>query len=120
MAQHKNKPLLDALNNCAAECNSCAISCLDENDVKMLVKCVKLDIDCAAICTLVAGLIARRSEHGKHLLKECAEICKACADECDIHAKMGMEHCRLCAEACRACAKECEKMAALPDNVAFN
>lgn len=105
---HEHHPqLIAALNKCAAECNHCASACLDEQDVKMLAKCIKLDIDCADICNLTASLIARRSEHGRHLLKECAEVCNACAEECEKHAKMGMEHCRICAEACRACADAC-------------
>ena len=106
MAHQHSKPLLDALNNCAAECNHCTSACLEEQDVKMLAKCISLDMDCAAICTLTASLIARGSEHGKHLLKECAEVCNACADECEKHADH-MDHCKKCAEACRACATAC-------------
>lgn len=106
MAHQHNKQLLDALNNCAAECHHCSTACLEEVDVKMLTKCISLDMDCAAICTLTASLIARGSEHGKHLLKECAEVCNACADECEKHADH-MEHCKKCAEACRACATAC-------------
>lgn len=109
MSHVQNHGLLDALYNCAAECNHCATACLDEQDVKMLARCIKLDIDCADICSLTASLIARSSEHGEHLLKECAEICNACADECEKHNHM--EHCKRCAEACRACAEECSSMA---------
>lgn len=107
MSHEQNTQLLEALNRCAAECNHCAAACLDEQDVKMLARCIKLDIDCAQICSLTASLTARGSEHGKHLLKECAEVCNACAEECEKHASMGMEHCRRCAEACRACADAC-------------
>lgn len=109
MVHQQNQHLLNALNNCAAECSHCATACLDEQNVKMLAQCIKLDIDCADICTLTASLIARGSEHGKHLLKECAEICDACAEECEKHAQMGMEHCKACAEACRRCADECRR-----------
>ena len=105
MAHQQNKQLMDALNNCAAECNHCATACLDEQNVKMLSKCIKLDMDCAEICTLTASLIARGSAHGKHLLKECAEVCNACAEECEKHTHM--EHCKQCAAACRACAEIC-------------
>ena len=109
MAHEHHPQLIAALNNCAAECNHCFTACLDEHDVKMLAKCIKLDRDCADICMLTGSLISRGSEHGKHLLKECAEVCNACADECDKHAAMGMEHCRKCAEACRSCAKACQE-----------
>ena len=93
---------MQALNNCAAECNHCATACLDEIDVKMLARCIKLNIDCSDIWQLTASYVARDSEHASHLMKECAEICGACADECEKHAYM--EHCRRCAEICRHCA----------------
>jgi hypothetical protein len=109
MAYEKNQSLMAALNDCAAECNHCATACLDEQDVKMLARCIKLDIDCADICQLTASLVARASEHASHLLKECAEICNACAEECEKHGHM--EHCRRCAEACRRCAEECSRLA---------
>lgn len=105
MTHEKNQSLLEALNNCAAACNHCATACLDEQDVKMLARCIKLDFDCADICLLTASFVARDSEHANHLLKECAEICEACAEECEKHTHM--EHCRKCAEACRHCAEAC-------------
>lgn len=105
MAHEQNKQLLEALSNCAAECNHCATACLDEQDVKMLSRCIKLDIDCAEICMLTASYVARGSEHAQHLLDECAEICYACAEECEKHSHM--EHCKRCAEACRKCAEAC-------------
>ena len=106
MAHEKNQSLIEALNNCAAECNHCATACLEEQDVKMLSRCIKLDLDCADVCQLTASLVARGSEHASHLLKECADICDACAEECEKHAEH-MDHCRACAEECRRCAEEC-------------
>jgi hypothetical protein len=107
MSLGKNTTLLKALNDCALECNYCFAACLVEQNVKMLSKCIKLDVDCASICQLTSSLIARGSEHGIHLLKECAEICDACASECERH---DMEHCKACAEECRVCADECRAM----------
>jgi hypothetical protein len=111
MELERNRQLLNLLNNCIAECNHCASACLEEEDVKMLTKCIKLDLDCAEICNLVVGYLARGSQHAEHLMGECAEICRACAEECEKHAAHGMEHCRTCAEACRKCAEECMQMA---------
>ena len=105
MAHEKNHLLLEALNNCAAECNHCTIACLDEEDVKMLTRCIKLDIDCADICQLTASFVARGSEHAIHLMKECAEICEACAQSCE--QIDGMEE---CARVCRECAESCRRM----------
>lgn len=105
MSHEKHVVLIETLIDCAIECSHCAMACLDEDDVKMLKHCIKLDLDCAEICRTTASLLSRGSEHGEHLLKECVEICNACAEECEKHSHM--EHCRRCAEECRLCAEEC-------------
>lgn len=111
---HEKKPeLIAALGECAMECSHCVAACLKEEDVKMMERCIRLDLDCAEICQLAARWIARGSEHANHLLKECMEICDACADECEKHSDM--EHCRECAEACRNCAEECKKAMGEPE-----
>lgn len=107
MSHVQNRALLDALTKCVEECNHCAAACLEEQDVKMLARCIKLDIDCAEICSLAVSFVARGSEHAEHLLHECADICEACAEECEKHSSMGRAHCKRCAEACRACADAC-------------
>ena len=109
MSHKKHQKTIQLLNDCVAECNHCTTACLDEQDVQMLSKCIKLNIDCAQICSLTTSLLVRGSEHGEHLMKECAEICDACAEECEKHSHL--EHCKKCAEACRACAEECSVMA---------
>ena len=109
MSHEKNQSLIEELNRCATECSHCAMACLDEQDVKMLTTCIKLNIDCAEVCRLTASLLSRGSAHGNHLLKECAELCDICAGECDKHSHM--EHCKRCAVVCRDCAEECTAMA---------
>jgi hypothetical protein len=109
MSHEINQKIIDALNNCAIECNHCTTACLDKQNVNMLVNCIKLDIDCAAICSLTASLLARNSVHGRHLLKECIEVCNDCAAESEKHAHHH-EHCKKCAEACRACAEACSSL----------
>jgi hypothetical protein len=101
----QNRSLIETLNRCVAVCNHCATACLDEENVKMMARCIKLDIDCAEICGLAASFVARGSEHADHVLNECADICNACAEECGKHSRM--EHCRICAETCRECAEAC-------------
>ena len=108
MSHKNNKSLIDVLYKCAAACDHCATACLDEDHVKMMAACIKLDIDCADICRLTASFIARGSVHGRHLLKECAEICRACSEEC---AKHNEEHCQECAAACKQCEEACRKEA---------
>ena len=108
MAHERNQNLMNALNDCVAECNHCAAACLEERDVAMLTNCIKLNIDCADVCRLTASLVARGSMHAQHLMKECAEICEACARECEQHDHM--EHCRMCAQVCHQCADACTHM----------
>jgi len=105
-----NRRLISTLGDCYVACNECAIACLEEQDVHMLTDCIRLDIDCSAICQALMGFSARSSEHTTHLLHECAEICDTCATECRKHEHM--EHCRRCAEACVACADACRAMIA--------
>lgn len=106
MSHEQNQRIIALLSNCVLKCNYCITACLEEQDVKMLARCIKLNIDCAGICQLAISFIAKRSEHGTHLLGECTEICNACAEECEKHKHM--EHCRRCAEACRDCAETCK------------
>lgn len=105
MKPKANRQLIKALSDCFIACNECAIACLEEQDVNMLTKCIRLDIDCSAICQTVMGFISRSSLHTQHLLSECAEICDACAAACREHEHMS--HCRQCAEACVTCADAC-------------
>lgn len=104
-AQYQN--CMDACNACAAACNHCAAACLKEPDVKAMARCIALDIDCAAVCMLAAGAMARDSEHAQVICALCAELCDACGDECGKHA---MGHCQECAEQCRRCAQACRQM----------
>jgi hypothetical protein len=98
----------NALQACAAACESCVTGCLNEEDVKAMVPCIKLCRDCADICSLCGQFMARDSAHTAHLCGLCATICEACGAEC---AKHKMAHCQECAEACKKCAEECRKMA---------
>jgi hypothetical protein len=100
---------LRACNACADACDHCSAACLAEPEVKKMADCIRLDLDCAAICRLAAGFMARGSARAKDVCRVCAEICEACAQEC---AKHEADHCQRCAEACKACAAECRKMAA--------
>ena len=110
MNNNNNQQLVTMLNQCAAACNRCATACLNEKDVKMLARCIQLDIDCAQLCQLVASFVARDSTHAVPLMDECAELCNVCADECEKHSHM--EHCRVCAETCRRCAELCSQFIA--------
>lgn len=98
---------IDACNACVIACNECFAGCLQEDDPKMMARCIALDADCAAICSLAVGAMARNSEMAKHFCRLCSEVCLACANECAHHPH---DHCVRCAEACRACSKACLAM----------
>ncbi len=109
MSHDKYRACIEACYACAASCDHCSTACLQEDHVKMMARCIQLDIDCAAMCRLAAAAMARGSELAPQICALCAEICEACADECGKHEH---DHCQECASACRRCADECRKMAA--------
>lgn len=108
MAHEQYQSCIDECYACATACDHCAASCLSEQDVQKMARCVKLDMDCAQLCRLAASYMARDSEFAGVICNACAEVCDACAEECAQHQ---MEHCQRCAEACRRCAAECRRMA---------
>ena len=108
MAHDDYRTCIEECVRCAQECEHCATACLGEDDPKMLVACIRLDVDCAAICWSAAGFMSRGSDFAAELCRVCADVCDACGAECEKHQHM--EHCARCADACRRCADECRKM----------
>jgi hypothetical protein len=78
-------------------------------NIKMMAKCIQLDMECAAICYAAAQLMSLGSEKAKDICRMCADICEACGNECGKHQT---EHCQECSKACKQCAEECRMMAA--------
>ncbi len=109
MAHEKYADCIKACNDCADACDHCSVACLEETNIAALARCIRLDIDCAAICRLASGYMARGSECANTICRACADICDACAEECEKHEH---NHCKQCAQACRDCAKKCREMAA--------
>ncbi|MFL6675845.1 MAG: four-helix bundle copper-binding protein [Massilia sp.] len=107
MQQQQYQSGIEACNDCADACDMCATACLQEQDVKAMARCIALDIDCAQLCRLGAGAMARGSEAAGIICQACAELCDICGDECSKHP---MQHCQDCATACRRCAAECRQM----------
>ena len=110
MSHEKFKSCIDACYACAAMCDHCANACLQEDDVKMMAKCIAMDIECARICRMAAASMASGSPFTKAVCQLCADVCQACGDEC---AKHQMGHCQECAQACHRCAAECRNMVAM-------
>lgn len=105
---------IEACYDCASACTMCADACLGEQQLQMLVRCIRLDLDCADICLATGTVISRQTEADWGLIRAqlhaCATACQVCAAECEQHAQHGMAHCRACAEACRRCAEACERL----------
>lgn len=99
---------LQACDECAIACDHCAASCLKEADVKMMARCIALDMDCAQACRLASAFMSRGSDNASLICEACADICETCGEECSRHQ---MEHCQQCARACKRCAEECRRMA---------
>jgi Domain of Unknown Function (DUF326) len=106
---------IDGCVDCAATCTSCADACLGEADVPELVRCVRLNLDCADVCDAVGRVVTRQTEPDLGVLRAaieaCLVICRACGDECERHAAHH-EHCRVCAEVCRSCEQACSDLLA--------
>ncbi|MDR6982227.1 hypothetical protein J2X32_000835 [Rheinheimera pacifica] len=100
---------IDACNSCADACDHCSTACLQEDNVAHMERCIRLDIDCAALCRFAAAAMARSSEHVSDICRLCALLCEACAAECSKHDH---DHCMECADACRSCAQACQAMVA--------
>ncbi|MGI8597149.1 MAG: four-helix bundle copper-binding protein [Thermoleophilaceae bacterium] len=104
---------MDALGECGQACTACADSCLSEEGIEQLGKCIRLDLDCADVCAATLRVLSRQHEYDatvtRALLEACRTACRACAEECESHADHH-EHCRLCAESCRRCEQACDEL----------
>ena len=94
-------------------CFDCADACLNEEDVQMLARCIRLDLDCADQCDATGKILSRQTsfdvEMAAAALRACAEACRLCGKECEWHAGYH-EHCRVCAQACRRCESACNNL----------
>ena len=104
---------IEALSDCAQACTACADDCLSEEQVQDLIKCIRLNLDCADVCAATIRVVSRQTEYDANvtrpLLEACIAACRSCGDECSSHAEMH-EHCRICAEGCRRCEQACQEL----------
>jgi hypothetical protein len=104
---------IDAVSDCAQACIADVDADLSEHNLSDMVKCIRLCLDCADICTATVGVTSRQTacdaSFTRPLLEACAAACKSCGDECERHAQMHA-HCRVCAEACRRCEQACREL----------
>jgi uncharacterized membrane protein len=95
---------IDVLLACAEACTACADACLAEEDVAALRRCIRLNLDCADLCSAAVRVLSRHAGGESVVvgatLEAAAQAARACAEECRRHAPMH-EHCRICADACQ-------------------
>ena len=106
---------IEACFQCAQTCTACADACLGEDMVAELRNCIRLNLDCADVCTTTGHILSRRTGSDlatvKAVLEACRIACAECATKCEKHADM-LDHCRVCAEACRHCEQACADLLA--------
>lgn len=106
---------IQACFDCAQSCIACADACLGEKNPADMVRCIRLNQDCANVCEATGKVLSRQTafepQLANALLQACSVACRLCAEECGKHAKM-MEHCRVCEESCRRCEEACRKLLA--------
>ena len=65
---------------CAITCTSCADACLAEEDVKELVRCIRLNLDCADVCDATGRTLTRQTSSeprlARSMLEACAQACR--------------------------------------------
>lgn len=96
--------LVQKLGVCQGVCNYCFNACLQEEDVKMMTRCIKMDKSCSEICGTTLSFVASSCGLTADILPVCIKACRACAEECEKH---DYQHCQDCAKACKECAKAC-------------
>jgi cob(I)alamin adenosyltransferase len=105
---------VQACFDCAQACTGCADACLAEDEVKMLLRCIRLNLDCADVCMTTGKMLSRQTEPDMSVvarqLEACIAACRSCGAECDKHAAH-MEHCQACAAACHSCEQACQRLA---------
>ncbi len=105
----RNEKIIHALGNCINHCNYCADACLDEDDVKKMVDCIRTDRACAEACAALTQILATNYKNVSGLVEYCQKVCRECAEECEKHDS---QHCQDCAKACRECEDACKTFAA--------
>jgi hypothetical protein len=105
---------IDACFDCAQACTACADACLSESPERLveLGKCIRSDLDCAAICDATGQILSRHTGYDANItravLDACALVCRSCAEECERHSTMS--HCQACALECRRCENACQTL----------
>lgn len=104
---------ITACFDCEQTCIACADACLAEKIVIELIRCIRLNQDCANLCEATGKLLSRQTFTDASLrqatLQACILACRVCGEECTRLAPR-MKHCGVTAEACKRCESACQAM----------
>jgi hypothetical protein len=105
---------LDACTACASVCNEASEHCLKQiekgsTDKDHHIRSHHLTMDCAAMCSTGAALVARQSTLMDAQCTACADACRRCAEECE-RGRDDAEIMKECVRLCRECEKSCRQM----------
>lgn len=78
MAHEQHRELIQALHECMTACNHCYDACLQEKELHKMANYIRLDRECAEICSYVEQAITRGTPFLSELTAICATICEAC------------------------------------------
>ncbi len=99
--------LLDCVNACfdtVQACSACAAACLSEENIRPLVRCIRMNQDCSDIAGVTGKMLVRLNSTDWSILRSqllaCAAACHECAAECESNRRQ-YEYCHETMEVCR-------------------
>jgi hypothetical protein len=105
----QTKSCMRALLNCHSLCLGTAMTRFVETpELEKKPQHLRLILDCAAVCSLTADLLAHKSQFHARFCALAAEVCDTAARDCE---RLGSF--QDCARACREAAMHCREMAKL-------
>jgi hypothetical protein len=101
---------IDAAFKAAQACMACSDICLAVEDTRLLIKCVRLNGDCADLCVATAWMLSREPHPDRDTMQKqiesCTRVCQETAAECERLATI-YPHAKVCAAACKRCVASC-------------
>jgi hypothetical protein len=69
----RNEELVKGMSNCVNHCNWCADACLNEENLKDMVECIRLDRACAAVCRALNDILVTEYNDIQKLVLKCVK-----------------------------------------------
>lgn len=101
---------IDAAFKASQACLACSDICLAVEDARLLIKCIRLNGDCADACVATGWMLSREPHPDRDTMQKqletCVHICKQTAAECE---RLGTlyPHAKICATAAKRCVAAC-------------